>query len=271
MGYLLRRKVTRLPLDENLEAHIHLLRQWKPSMIVGPPSYFRSLIAEAEARGLSLRAKIAVICGEMLDGATRKRVADRLGAEVYETFGVSEVGGIAWECPSRSGYHLNSDSCIIEFLTEDGEGVAPGEPGQLCVTNLWRKPTPMIRYLTGDTATPAGDECSCGRGLPLVRHIEGRLLDFIQTRAGESISPYRVMFMMEGVPGIGQYKVVQNKDYSIELMIHTIEAPFDEVEPTLKQECETLFGDTPFTITRMEKFRNLTGGKFRPVESKVNR
>jgi hypothetical protein len=54
-------------------------------------------------------------------------------------------------------------------------------------------------------------------------------------------------------------------------MIHAIEAPFDEVEPTLKRECETLFGDTPFTITRMEKFRNLTGGKFRPVESKVNR
>jgi phenylacetate-CoA ligase len=270
IGAVLRWKVRRMSLSDDMEDHVGQILKWKPNVIVGPPSYFRSVVEIANESRVQLSARVAVVCGELLDRTTRDRISGELGADVFETYGVSEVGGIAWECPSRSGYHLNSDSSIIELL-QDGEHVAEGESGEVCVTNLWRKPTPLIRYRVGDMASYLGDDCSCGRGLPLIKNLQGRIIDFVITRGGKPISPFRVMFMMEGFPAIGQYKVVQRSDYSIEVSVRTVEKPFEAVRPALENECKQLFEDTPFTITDKEKFEVTRGDKFRVVESEIKR
>jgi phenylacetate-CoA ligase len=270
-GFLLKRKIKRMSLADNILDHVQLISKWEPDVLVGPPSYYRSLIESAEKAGEHLDVKIALACGEMIGSSTRKLIADGLNAEVFQAYGVSEAGGIAWECSNHSGYHLNADSSIVEFL-RDGEQVSAGEPGEVCVTNLWRKPTPIIRYRVGDIATHVDDECSCGRGLPLIKDIQGRIVDFILAKDGNCISPFRVMFMLEDIAGVAQYKVVQKSDSSIDVFVRAEQTV--AVEPlaeALRQCCRELFGDMPLNVRLVDKIENPAGQKFRVVESQLTR
>lgn len=268
-GFLLTRKVKRVSLADNVLDHVRLISKWNPDILVGPPSYYRSLIESAEKMGTALEIKIALACGEMMGSSTRKLIASKLNAEVFQAYGVSEAGGVAWECPTHSGYHINADSSIVEFL-RDGERVSPGEVGEVCVTNLWRKPTPMIRYRVGDMATHIDDECSCGRGLPLIKEIQGRFVDFILRKDGIYVSPFRVMFMLEDVAGVAQYKVVQKSDLSIDVLVRAEQSA--TVEPLLeilRQRCAELFGEMAVSVALVDKLENPPGQKFRVVESQL--
>ena len=269
-GWLLKGRVRRLSLAEDTDDHIRLISAWKPDVLVAPPSYYRTLIEFSERAGQSLHLKIALANGEMLSSSTRKLISDRLHARVFSTYGVAEAGPIAWECPTHSGYHVNAESSIVEFL-RDGEQVRAGESGEVCVTNLWRKPTPMLRYLVGDVATFLDADCPCGRGLPLIKNIQGRALDFILTRNGSHISPLRIMYVLENVPGVAQYKVIQKSDYSIELLVKMQEVAVEPLLQALEQRCRQLFGDLPISVKWVDRIDAPKGHKLRVVESQLAR
>lgn len=273
-GFIMEMKFRTLSLAEGLHENAGLISKWKPTVIVGPASYHRALIRffEEEKQDLSLR--VAIAGGEMLDGLTRKLIGERYHTDrVFEIWGATEIGPIAWECPTHSGYHINAESLIVEFL-RDGEPAAIGEPGELCVTNLYRKATPMIRYLLGDIATLVDDECPCGRGLPLMKEKLGRLVDYITTRNGTMISPYRVMQMLEEVPGVAQYKVIQDEDGSIEVLVMILKADGiqpDRVLQEIGQNCRQLFAGTPFVVRQVERIDAIGKGKSRVVESHLTK
>ncbi len=270
-GRLLRLKIRGLSLAADIHDHIRLISQWKPDLIVGPASYYRSLIRFADETGKSWTLKVAIANGEMLDGSTRKLISNSFHTDrVFETWGAAEVGPIAWECPTHSGYHINAESLIVEIL-RNGEHVAPGEAGEICITNLYRRVTPMIRYLVGDIVTFLDADCSCGRGLPLVKDKQGRSVDFVLTRNGSHISPFRVMHMLEDVPGVAQYKVIQKSDYSVDLFVETAKTETDPVLQSLEERCKLLFGDLPVSIKHVDRIENPKGSKFRIVESQLVR
>ena len=87
--------------------------------------------------------------------------------------------------------------------------MAPGERGEVVATSLFRFATPMIRYRLRDIATPSDAFCPCGRGFPLVRNIERRLVDFLTMSDGTPISPYAVMFAGQDINGMARYQLVQ--------------------------------------------------------------
>jgi glutamine cyclotransferase len=59
--------------------------------------------------------------------------------------------------------------------------VAPGEPGDVVITDLHNLGMPMIRYANGDVAvgSPAA-RCPCGRGLARIARVDGRRADTYQ-------------------------------------------------------------------------------------------
>src|SRR5690606_12318989 len=85
----------------------------------------------------------------------------------------------------------------------NGKEVAPGETGELVVTSFCNFRTPLIRYRTGDLATKASTEtsCGCGRTLPLAKAILGRKEDSILTRDGRTLSffAHRVLTPLQGI------------------------------------------------------------------------
>ena len=269
-GWVLRRKVRELSLATDLKNNLKMISSWKPDLLAAPPSYFRTFIEFAEELGQFPTVKIALTMGEMLDSSTRKLIRDKLQAEVFETYGLAETGGVAWECPTHSGLHINAESLVVEFL-KDGEPVASGESGEICVTHLSMRATPIIRYRVGDLATPLDVDCPCGRGLPLMKDIQGRLSDYIVTEDGRHVSPYTVMSILEGISGTSQYKVTQRKDHSIELLLKTTESKTESILQQLQLCCKQLFGDTPVTIAIVERIERPTGRKFKVVESELER
>jgi phenylacetate-CoA ligase len=172
---VLRRRVKTISLEAGIDEAIRLLLKWKAHALVARPSDFRRLIEYCEGKGQYLLPKVAITGHEMLDSPTRMLIGNSLHVDVFDFYGLTEVGLVAWECPTRAGYHINGDSLVVEFL-RDGEPVSPGEPGEVCITNLYRTATPIIRYLTEDMATPIDDECACGRGLPLLKNIQSRII-----------------------------------------------------------------------------------------------
>jgi phenylacetate-CoA ligase len=259
-----------LPLAEDMNEHLTLFSKWKPTVIYAPVSYFRAFIEFLEETGKSLELRVVITGSEMLDKSTRRRIEDMFHAEVFETYGLVDAGAVAWECPTRSGYHINTDSLIAEFLRE-GEPVAAGEPGEICITSLYKKATPVIRYLVGDIATPLDSDCQCGRGLALMKNIEGRRVDFIITKNGHYVSPYTVMYSLENISGIEEFKVTQLKDYSVEVLVKPAETKADHVLKEVGEHCLQLFGETRFDIKAVERIENMKGQKRRPVQSLVNR
>jgi phenylacetate-CoA ligase len=84
---------------------------------------------------------------------------------LVDTYGFTEVGNIALECPDEhAGYQLNADSVFVEFI-KDGETVSGGEEGEIVWTELTNTATPFIRYRIGDMGVPSDGLCSCERTL----------------------------------------------------------------------------------------------------------
>jgi len=264
-------RLARLSSADDIRDHLRVFIEKRASVLIAPPSYFRALHDVCESMEARIDLKVAVTWGELLDLKTRRMISDFFGAEVYDGYGCTEVapiGGLAWECPTHTAYHINIDSVLLEFL-KDGEDVASGESGEVVATSLFRWATPIIRYYLGDKATPIDDECPCGRGLPLLRNIEGRVVDSVKRPSGEYISPYTIMFTLQDIQGLRQFKIIQRSDYSIEVQLG-IDGDIDKVLREVDEKCRELFSGLSYDIRVRDTIEHDTGRKFKLVESYVS-
>ena len=109
--------------------------------------------------------------------------------KVYNRYGSREVGDMACSCEKDEGLHLNIFNQYVEILNDKLELCKPGEIGKVYVTTLNNYSMPLIRYDIGDMAIPAKNEqCSCGRGLPLIEKVVGRTGSMIKTKKGVFIN-----------------------------------------------------------------------------------
>jgi len=269
-GKIRTNRIVRLSSAGEIHEHLRFLSKFRPDVLIAPPSYFRALKMACESIEVRLQFSVAVTWGEILDMRTRRMVADFFGAEVYDGYGCTEVapiGALAWECPTHTAYHINIDSVVLEFL-RDGENVAAGESGEVVATSLFRWATPMIRYYLGDKATPIDDDCPCGRGLPLLKNIEGRVVDFVRRSDGGVVSPYTIMNELQEVAGLEQFKVVQRDDYSIEVLV-VMAANSEDILNMVEKKCDILFRGLPTKVITVDRIPVNPGEKFRMVESHV--
>lgn len=269
-GRIRTNRLIRMSSAEDIRTQLKVFVEKGASVLIAPPSYFRALRDVCESSGSRLELKVAVTWGELLDLKTRRMISDFFGAEVFDGYGcveVAPIGGLAWECPTHTAYHINIDSVVLEFL-KDGEDVAAGESGEVVATSLFRWATPVIRYYLGDRATPLDDECPCGRGLPLLKNIEGRVVDSVKRPNGEYISPYTIMFTLQDIGGLKQFKIVQRGDYSIEVMVR-IEGDVEKVLREIDERCRVLFGGLHYHIEVRDVIEHDLGRKFKMVESYV--
>ena len=89
---------------------------------------------------------------------------------------------MAHECPAGT-MHVNAESTYVEFLRE-GRPAQPGEPGEIILTALDLYSMPLLRYRVEDVGAAADTTCPCGRGLPTMAIVEGRVQDLISLAGG---------------------------------------------------------------------------------------
>jgi len=165
--------------DEVLGKYARLMKRFNPEIVRGYASSVYMMAKYMLERGVDyVRPKAVITSAEMLLDYMRKMIEDAFGCSVFDYYGSREIGAIAAECEMHSGYHISAENVVLEFV-RDGEHVAAGEDGVILVTSLRNFGMPFIRYAIGDVGRPSDDVCSCGRGLPLMLSIEGRVSQFM--------------------------------------------------------------------------------------------
>ena len=265
-------RVKRLVISDDIEKYLDIMVEIQPEFIIGPPSYLKVLAENSRERKITdLSLKVIVSCGEILENSTRNFLSSNLNSQVYDGYGCVEIAplGMAWECRERSGLHINMDVAFLEFL-KDGEPISYGEKGEVVATSLFRFATPMIRYRVGDVATLSNEVCPCGREMPLIENIEGRIVDFLKTPAKGMISPYAVMYALQSIQGIAKYQVIQNKTKKIEINIEKNKKFNKNTITEIRDTCIKLFGfDLQIEVNMIKNFPIKRGQKFRLVKSSV--
>jgi phenylacetate-CoA ligase len=218
--------------------------------------------------GNGVRPPGAVITtAEMLDTPTRKLLKKAFQAEVFDFYGLTEMGLVGWECGHHSGYHLSEDSLFIEFLPEE-EG---SSKSRLVMTNLDLFGMPLIRYETGDVAVAgSGSPCACGRTLRVLDRVEGRSIDCIELHNGKKISPYQITCGLEVIEHLNRYQVVQDDFDRFTITAETGQPDSDVLKQQIRNTIRGIVGaEAEVSIQTTEKIKPVPGRKFRVVESRI--
>ncbi len=202
-----------LNLQTDVKHQVEWLRQIMPAYLLTYPSNLSALLDLAEAdpdrlAGLGRLKQVRTI-GETLPDSLRERCRALLGVGIADAYSSQEVGVIAIECPQGGGYHVMSEGLVFELLRDDDQPCAAGETGRVVVTDLHNFATPLIRYDLGDLAEAAGP-CSCGRGLPNIRRVLGRVRNLLRLPDGQRFWPLVGAFSYRDIAPVRQYQIVQH-------------------------------------------------------------
>lgn len=197
--------------ENNLERFVAEIRAARPRMLFGYPSSLSHIARHAEARDVrmdDLGIRVAFVTSERLYPEQRETIARVFGCGVANGYGGRDAGFIAHECPT-GGMHIAAEDIIVEIIGTDNRPLPPGLAGEIVVTHLATGDFPFIRYRTGDVAVLDDSTCACGRGLPLIREIQGRSTDFVVARDGTVMHGLALIYVVRDLPGVEKFKIVQ--------------------------------------------------------------
>lgn len=255
---------------DSVKEQIQIIEKFNPGVLDGYPSSIYLLAKKKKETGTDkIHPKIIFSTAEILTDEMRKYINSVFGVEMYDQFGCVELGRTAWECPEHCGYHIDMDAVVMEFL-RDGEVVTPGERGEIAYTGLYQYAMPFIRYATGDIGILSDEKCTCGRGLPLMKVLEGRKDAFIQVPSGEIFSPIVWTLFMRYYSDISQFKVIQEKIDLIRMQIVKGKGFSQETIDRVKRDVKNVLGeDIYIEVESVDGIPREKSGKVRSVISKI--
>jgi phenylacetate-CoA ligase len=169
-------------LPGNLPFYAAALERFRPVYLSGYPSSMYVLADYYRQSGRRApRLKAALTSAETLLNHQRRAIEEAFTTHVFDQYGQAEMQSFWYECEAGR-MHAHPLAGVTEILRPDGTPAAPGEMGEVVLTGLVNYAMPLVRYRVGDTARFATESCPCGRGMPVIEEIGGRLDDFIYTR-----------------------------------------------------------------------------------------
>jgi len=263
------------PRDErSLEHAVAELRRFRPHVIVAYAAGAAALARFVLERRLRAWDDISV-----LTGAERLLERDRAAIEAafgpaFDTYGCREVMMIGSECEAHDGMHTAMENLIVELVVREPDGTVraarPGESGEVVVTDLHNLACPMIRYVNGDVATARAPDapCSCGRTLPRIGPIEGRVTETLFDGAGNPVSGLVFNILLAVIGNVTRnFQVTQRKDRSIVMKLVPAEGERipEREEQLLRQQTAKYLPGAPFMIEYVKDIPLSPAGKRRVV------
>lgn len=189
--------------EEALARYAAVIRRDRPQKLFGYASALHRLAAYLERTGWVREPgwpRAVFTTAEPLYDFQRATIEAVFGCPVSVEYGCREIGFVAAECPA-GGLHIAAEGIVVETL----------EDGEIVLTHLDARAMPLIRYRTGDVGSFVDGPCPCGRGLPRLGPIQGRVTDFILTPRGKVVHALALIYVLREVPGVKEFQVVQDR------------------------------------------------------------
>lgn len=209
----------------NTQRQLKLMRDFHTTVIHATPSYMLHLYNKLQDEGYD-RSDFSIQKGftgaEAYSGSTHRKIEELFGIDVYNSYGLSEMNGpgVAFECVYKDDMHIWEDAYIVEMMAKGSDlDVGENAEGELVMTTLMRKATPLLRYRTGDLTVLRPEPCPCGRTSRRITRIKGRADDMLIIN-GVNMYPSQIEAVIMKVPEVGtNYQIVIEKAGPLDKLI----------------------------------------------------
>lgn len=256
----------------NINEVLKQIDKHKSTLIDGYAEAFNILVNHCKRHNLHFQWNKGVSSAQMLYPETRAGMKEFLGLEVFDRYGSREFSGIAQECISHWGKHINSYLYIIEILDDNGNDVPEGQMGNIVITDLHNLATPMIRYKIGDLAEQhTFAPCECGLSWPKMGEIVGRSQSVIITKDGKLVPGTLFDHILKDYYTlINKWQIVQETKEELNIYLEFIdEQEFDRQKDKLTAELKHYLGDMVINYFSGDKIQMTKTGKYEHTISKV--
>ena len=162
--------------------------------------------------------------------------------------------------------HLWPEAGKVEIMSDTtDELLLSPEVGRIIATGLLNDDMPLIRYETGDRGSLKAGKCQCGRHLPMIGQLEGRIDDMIQTLDGRKIGRLDPIFKAD-IP-IQEAQIIQESIDTIRIKI--VPDLGYEHDHLLKKRLSEYLGNMNFVLEKVDQIPRGPNGKFKAVISRV--
>lgn len=260
----------RLNITASIAQQAEWLAREAPDYLLSYPSNLAALADYCRERAIALpRLRQVSSMAELLTPETREACRAAWGVELTDVYSAEETGHIAVQCPTHEHYHVPAETICVEVLDEAGRPCRPGEVGKVTVTPLRQFAMPLIRYEIGDYAE-AGGPCSCGRGLPVLNRIMGRVRNTLILPNGERHWPHFGSRGLAELAPVIQHQFVQVAPERIEARLVTERPLTPEEEARLRKHILAKL-PSPFRLDFVyrDSIPRSPGGKFEDFISEV--
>jgi phenylacetate-CoA ligase len=208
-----------IPSNTDVTRLLAWLKDIRPDYLLIYPSIWRAVLdAAGKEPGLWDKLHQVRTLGETLTDELRIRTRAETAADIVDLYSAEELGTIALQCPHSGLYHVMAEGLIVEIINTQGTACQPGEIGRVVVTDLMNLATPLLRYENGDIAE-AGPTCSCGRGLPTLQRIRGRVRNMVHLPDGRSYWPTTGFREFSSIADVRQYQFIQKSLTEMEVRL----------------------------------------------------
>ena len=253
-----------------IPAYFEAMRKHKIVYMLGYASSMFALAQVALEKHLEAPTlRVAISNAEPLYEHQRDAIAKVFKCPVRNTYGMAEIVCAASECLEGT-LHLWPEVGIVEVLHDERDEPVPnGEVGRLICTGLLNADMPLIRYEVGDRGAVAPSEkaCACGRTLPILLRIEGRLGDVVITPDGRRIG--RLGPALRADLNIREAQIIQETIERLRVRLVPASGYTEDDARTIIQRLRDRVGDMEIVLETVDFIPREANGKFRFVVNKV--
>lgn len=227
---------------------------------VTAPKPAHVLALDAKRLGVELSLDAILTHGEGVSEEDRQACREAFGAKLIELYSSKEGYHIAHDCPGGPGFHINAETVLVEIVDDSGHPCQAGESGRVVLTPLYSTAQPLIRYDQGDLAT-AGVACVCGRALPMLARIDGRVTHMFRHPDGRRVAE-RLPDICRKLLDATMWQIAQVAplEFEIRYVSHGPARAVDE-EAVRQLFRSTYFDDAQVALVRTEALQLTPAGK----------
>ncbi len=254
---------------ETVPYYTRALMEFNPDLIDGYPSALLIIARVAKRMDLSLpNPKAIIVTAETLLQQDKEELQTAFKCKVFNQYAASEPSCFWCDC-EYGEIHINPEYGISEILNKKGKHAVPGEQGEVVVTSFLNQEMPLIRYRLGDVAIVGStSDCKCGRKMPRIQRVEGRMDDILYVPDRGYIGRLDPSF--KGLNNIIEAQIIQETLNHINVLLIPDDKYNEEIGNQLVQNLRTRLGNQVVVeIKLVDEIARGLNGKFRSVISKV--